>query len=262
MNGSARRMVMPEIDPELFMQALKELILLERNWIPTSEGTSLYIRPVTIATEPALGVRPSKAYLFYIILSPVGPYYSEGFNPTKIYVSDQYVRAAQGGVGDAKTSGNYGPTLLVSKQAVSKGYTQVLWLDAIEQRYVEEVGTSNIFFCKDNELITPPLGGTILPGVTRNSVIQLAKHWGLKVSERQIAIDEVVEGCHSGAIREVFATGTAAVVSPVGLICYNGKDIQITDGQTGDLTRKFYDEIMGIQYGVKEDPFDWLVRLT
>jgi branched-chain amino acid aminotransferase len=164
-------------------------------------------------------------------------------------------------VGEAKTSGNYGPTLFVSQQAVSKGYTQVLWLDATEHRFVEEVGTSNIFFLKENELITPPLGGTILPGVTRDSVIQLARHWGIKVAERPIAIEEAIEGCQSGSVKEVFATGTAAVVSPVGLICYKHKDIQVSDGQTGKLTLKLYEEIMGIQYGLKEDLFDWKVRI-
>jgi branched-chain amino acid aminotransferase len=169
------------------------------------------------------------------------------------------VRAAKGGVGEAKTSGNYGPTLFESQQAVSKGYTQVLWLDAKEHRYVEEVGTSNIFFLKDEELITPPLGGTILPGVTRDSVIQLARHWGIKVSERAISIDEAIDGCLSGTVQEVFATGTAAVVSPVGLICYKNKDIPVAGGQTGKLTRKLYDEIMGIQYGMKEDIFSWKV---
>jgi branched-chain amino acid aminotransferase len=262
MNASARRMVMPEIEPGLFHQALKELILIERNWIPTSEGTSLYIRPTMIATEPALGVRPSERYLFYIVLSPVGAYYAEGFNPTRIYVSDEYVRAARGGVGEAKTSGNYGPTLLVSQQAGKKGYTQVLWLDAIERRYVEEVGTSNIFFFIDGELITPPLGGTILPGITRDSVIQLGRRWGMKVSERLIAIDEVIEAWRRGSLKEMFATGTAAVISPVGEVCYKERDYKVADGKTGELAGKLYEEITGIQYGRKEDPFGWRVRIA
>ena len=257
MNRSARRMVMPEIDPEFFLKALKELILLERNWIPHSEGTSLYIRPTMIANEPALGVRPSNQYIFYIILSPVGAYYPEGFNPTRIYVSDGYIRAASGGVGEAKTSGNYGPTLYVQKEASAKGYTQVLWLDAKDRKYVEEVGTSNIYFYLDDELITPPLEGTILPGITRDSVIQLAKHWGIKVTERPISIDEVIESCKSGAMKEMFATGTAAVISPVGEIGYKDEDIQITGGQTGELSKKLYDELIGIQYGRLEDPFGW-----
>ena len=262
MNASARRMVMPELDQDLFLRALKELILLDRGWIPKSEGTSLYIRPTMIATEPALGVRPAKEYLFFIVLGPVGAYYPEGFNPTKIYVSDHYVRAVRGGVGQAKTSGNYGATLYISREASQKGYTQVLWLDAIERKYVEEVGTSNIFFFINDELVTPPLGGTILPGVTRDSVLQLANHWGMNAVERPISIEEVVEGCRSGSLQEMFASGTAAVISPVGLICYKEEDFQVADGQTGELAKKLYDEITGIQYGRREDPFGWRLRLA
>ncbi|MBU0986659.1 MAG: branched-chain amino acid aminotransferase, partial [Proteobacteria bacterium] len=201
MNASARRMVMPEVDFSFIFEALKKLILLDREWIPKSEGTSLYIRPTMIANEPALGVRPADQYLFYIILGPVGAYYPEGFSPTKIYVSDEYVRAVKGGAGEAKTSGNYGPTLIASKQAAEKGYTQVLWIDAKERKYVEEVGTSNIFFMINNELVTPPLKGTILPGVTRDSVIQIARHWGLKVSERLISIEDVINGINNESLK-------------------------------------------------------------
>ncbi len=262
MNASARRMVMPEVDTEFFLKALKTLVLLDREWIPKSEGTSLYIRPTMIANEPALGVRPSDQYLFYIILGPVGAYYPEGFNPTRIYVSDEYVRAAKGGVGEVKTSGNYGATLLVSKEAAEKGYTQVLWLDAKERTYVEEVGTSNIFFCMNNEVVTPPLGGTILPGVTRDSVLQIARGWGLKVTERLVSIEEVIDGCKSGKLKEMFATGTAAIISPVGEICFKGKDFLVAEGQTGELSQKLYDEILGIQYGYKDDPFGWRIRLA
>ena len=262
MNASARRMVMPEVDSDFVLKVLKELILLEREWIPKSEGTSLYIRPTMIANEPALGVRPAEQYLFFIILGPVGAYYPEGFNPTKIYVSDEYVRAAKGGAGEAKTSGNYGPTLLASKQAASKGYTQVLWVDAKERKYVEEVGTSNIFFYINDELLTPPLGGTILPGVTRDSVLQIARHWGLNVSERPISIEEVVEKAKNGSLKEMFATGTAAVISPVGEICYKEEVFQIADGQTGELSQNLYDELTGIQYGHKEDPFGWQLRIA
>lgn len=262
LNGSARRMVMPELDPDLFLQGMKELILLDREWIPKSEGTSLYIRPTMIATEPGLGIRPAEEYLFYIVLGPVGAYYPEGFSPTRIYVSDGYVRAARGGVGEAKTSGNYGATLYVSQQATKQGYTQVLWLDAKESKYVEEVGTSNIFFFINDELVTPPLRGTILPGVTRDSVLQLANHWGLKVSERLIAIEEVVEGCNSGSLKEMFATGTAAVISPVGVLGYKSEDFQVADGDTGELSQRLYDEITSIQYGRREDPFGWRLRIA
>jgi branched-chain amino acid aminotransferase len=262
MNASARRMVMPELDPDLFLRAMKELILLDRSWIPTLVGTSFYIRPTMIATEPALGVRPADEYRFFIVLCPVGAYYREGFNPTRIYVSDEHMRAAPGGVGEAKTSGNYGPTLFVSKQAAQKGYTQVLWLDAQKRKYVEEVGTSNIFFVIDDELVTPPLGGTILAGVTRDSVLQLARHWGLKATERLIAIDEVIKGCQNGGLTEAFASGTAAVISPVGEIGYKGQDFRVADGQVGELSQKLYDVITGIQYGYSEDPFGWRVRIA
>ncbi len=262
MNASARRLVMPELDPELFLQAMKELIRLDRAWLPTLAGTSLYLRPTMIATEPALGVRPANEYLFFIVMCPVGAYYREGFNPTRIYVSDSYVRAAPGGVGEAKTSANYGPTLFVSQEAIKQGYTQVLWLDARERKYVEEVGTSNIFFVIDDVLVTPPLGGTILAGVTRDSVLHLAQQWGLTVAERSMTIDEVIKGCKTGAVTEAFATGTAAVISPVGEIGYMGEDFQVADGQVGELSQKLYDVITGIQSGRLEDPFGWRMRVT
>lgn len=261
MNYSCQRMVMPELDAELFFRAMKELVLLDKQWVPQSEGSSLYIRPTMIATEPCLGVRPSNEYLFFMLTSPVGAYYAEGFGPTRIFVSDNYVRAAKGGVGQAKTSGNYGPTLLVSKQAAQKGYTQVLWLDAQERRYVEEVGTSNIFFLFENELVTPPLGGTILPGITRDSVMRLAKQWRMQVTERQVEIEEVIQGCQDGTLKEMFATGTAAVISPVGEIGYKGTDYRIADGSVGELSQKLYDTLTGIQYGRLDDPFGWRVRL-
>ena len=261
MNGSAERMMMPGIDPALFMDAVKSLILLDQDWIPHSEGTSLYIRPTMIASEAALGVRPATEYLFYIIIGPVGAYYPEGFNPTRIYVSNQYVRAVKGGAGEAKTACNYGPTLFIQQQAAQKGYTQVLWLDAIENRYAEEVGTSNIFFRFAEELITPPLGGSILSGITRDSVIRLAHHWGITITERPVAIDEITAGCRDGSLKEMFATGTAAVISPVGEIGYKGENLTIGNGQVGELSLKFYDEITGIQYGRKEDHFGWVKRL-
>jgi branched-chain amino acid aminotransferase len=214
-----------------------------------------------IATEAALGVRPATQYLFFIVASPVGAYYPQGFNPTRIFVSDKYVRATPGGSGEAKTSGNYGPTLLALKEAKDQGYTQVLWLDATERKYVEEVGTSNIFFVLDDELVTPPLGGTILQGITRDSVIQLAGHWGVKISERAITIDEITAGCENGTVKEIFATGTAAVISPVGEICYKGREYKVADGQTGELSETLYNELTGIQYGRKDDPFGWHVRI-
>jgi branched-chain amino acid aminotransferase len=262
MNRGAARLVMPEIPPDLYLEAIKQLVLLDRAWIPTSEGTSLYIRPTMIANEAALGVKPSDSYLFFIVIGPVGPYYPGGFNPTRIYVCDNYIRSAQGGAGDSKTSGNYAPTLLVAKEAAAKGYTQVLWLDAKEFKYVEEVGTSNIFFRIQDELITPPLEGTILPGVTRDSVIHLARHWGMKVTERKISIDEIIDAIASGSLKEMFATGTAAVISPVGEICFKGKDYTVAGGRIGDVSLRLYEELTGIQYGLREDPFGWSVRIA
>ena len=262
MNLSARRMVMPQLDTEAFMSAVKELVLLDRYWMPTSEGTSIYIRPTMIATQAVLGVQPSATFLFFVVLSPVGPFYKEGFNPTRIFVSDEYIRAARGGVGNAKTSGNYGPTLYVSEDAKKRGYTQVLWLDAVERRYIEEVGTSNIFLVIDGELVTPSLSGSILSGVTRDSVIQIARSWGIPVTERRISMAEVADGCLSGAISEAFATGTAAVVSPIGEIGYMGEDVPVGEGETGPLAQRLYDEITGIQYGYRDDPFGWRVRIA
>ena len=262
MNRSALRMVMPEVNPDLFLTAMKELVVLDRNWLPTSEGTSLYIRPTMIATEPGVGIRPSKQYLFYIILCSVGPYYPEGFNPTRIYVSDQHVRAIKGGVGESKTSGNYGSTLFVSQSAAEKGYTQVLWLDGRERKYIEEVGTSNVFFQFPDEVVTPPLDGTILPGITRDSVLQMLRAWGFTVSERLISIEEVVNGCRSGELIELFASGTAAVISPVGEIHYKGEDFQIADGQTGALADRLYRDLTDIQYGRRDDAFGWRICIT
>jgi branched-chain amino acid aminotransferase len=260
-NRSARRLCMAETDAEMFMEGMKTLILLDRDWIPSSPGTSLYIRPTMIATEAALGVKPSSRYLFFIIIGPVGPYYPEGFSPTRIYVTKSYVRAAKGGVGETKTGGNYAASLYAATKAQELGYTQVLWLDAAEHKYVEEVGTSNIFFRIGDELITPPLAGTILPGVTRDSVLFLAREWGIPVNERLITIDEVLQDAEMGRLQEMFATGTAAVISPVGEIGYQDRVIPVADGKTGPLAQRLYDEITAIQYGQKPDPYGWVVKI-
>ena len=261
MNSSAERMCMPAVDPDLFMDAVKKLVLLDRNWIPKGRGTSLYIRPTMIATEPALGVHPANEYLFFIVIGPVGAYYSEGFSPTKIYVTEDYVRSVRGSIGYCKAAANYAASLYASRLAMEQGYTQVLWLDAIERKNVEEVGTSNIFFLIGDELITPPLSGSILPGVTRNSVIQIAKNWGIRVSERPLSMDEILAASSAGTLREVFASGTAAIVSPVGQIYYREKLHVINEGKIGEITEKLYNEILQIQYGEKEDPFGWRVRI-
>ena len=261
MNRSAERLCMAQIDRDLFMEGLTQLVLLEKDWIPRDPGTSLYIRPTMIATEPALGVHPSSQYTFFIIVGPVGAYYPEGFGPTKIYVSEKYVRAAQGGVGDCKAAGNYAASLYASQEALEMGYTQVLWLDARERKYVEEVGTSNIFFVVGDDLVTPPLSGSILSGIMRNSIMRLAESWGINVVEDRLSIDELLKLNDEGVLKEVFASGTAAIVSPVGQIYYHGSEYVIGDGNTGPLTEKLYNHILRIQYGEAEDPFGWRVKI-
>ncbi len=260
MNASALRMCMPRFPVDQIIKAVKALVYLERDWVPSADGASLYIRPTMIATQPALGVQPSADYIFYIILAPAGPYYAEGFGPTRIYVSDEYVRAARGGVGMVKTAGNYAASLFMSEIAKKEGYTQVLWLDAKEKRYVEEVGTSNIFFKLGDALVTPALTGSILDGITRNSVIELARSWGLAVVEREISIEEIVAGVESGALEEAFGTGTAAVISPVGEFFYKGKTYPVADGKAGAFSARLFQELQGIQRGSREDPFGWTVR--
>ncbi|MCF8061974.1 MAG: branched-chain amino acid aminotransferase [Deltaproteobacteria bacterium] len=259
MNRSAARICMPDLDIPLAMEALQRLILLDRDWVPGSPGTSLYIRPTMIATDPFLGVRPSHRYIFYIIIGPVGAYYKEGLNPVKIYVEDKYIRAAVGGIGEAKTAGNYAASILAAEEAHAKGYTQVLWLDAVERKYVEEVGTMNIFFVINDEVITAPLNGSILPGITRDSVIRIPGDWGVKVSERPLAIDEVTAAAEDGSLKEAFGAGTAAVISPVGQLTYKGRDYSVAGGRMGDLSQRLYDEIVGIQYVEKEDPYGWRI---
>ena len=261
-NRSARRLCMAETDPEIFMQGMKALILLDRDWIPVSKGTSLYIRPTMIATEAALGVKPSSRYLFFIILGPVGPYYPEGFSPTRIYVTKSYVRAAKGGVGETKTGGNYAASLFAASKAQEMGYTQVLWLDAAEHKYVEEVGTSNIFFLIRDELITPPLAGTILPGVTRDSVIHLAENWGIKVTERPITIDEVLKTAQNGRLEGDVCHRHGGGDFPGGRNRFPGAGYPRGRRKTGPLAQRLYDEITGIQYGVKKDPFGWVVKIA
>lgn len=260
-NRSAERVCMPAVDEGLFMDGMKKLLILEKEWIPKNQGTSLYIRPAMLATEPHLGVRPSKEYLFFIILCPVGAYYKEGLNPVKIYVEDTYVRAARGGTGEAKTAGNYAASLLAAEKAKAKGFTQVLWLDAAQRRYVEEVGTMNMFFVIENEVMTAPLTGSVLGGITRDSVIRLVKDWGLKISERSLAIDEVIDTAVDGRLTEAFGTGTAAVISPVGQITYKDKDYIVAGGDMGELSQRLYKEIVAVQYGEKEDPYGWRVQI-
>jgi len=261
LNNSARLLCIPEIDEAFALDALKQLLIIEKDWVPSTPGTSLYIRPTIIATDPFLGVRASHTYRYFIILSPVGAYYAEGFNPVKIWVTRNHVRAVRGGVGEAKTMGNYAASLYAGEQAHKHGYTQVLWLDGIEQKYIEEVGAMNIFFVINGELITPMLTGSILPGITRDTVIALARKWDIKVTERKISIDEVLDAHKSGKLEEIFGSGTAAVISPVGEIKYGDTVITVGNGSVGSMANKFYKTISDIQYGNTEDPAGWIETL-
>ncbi len=259
MNRSGHRLCMPELDENFILEAMLQLLELEKDWVPSADGTSLYIRPTIIATDPYIGLRPSFTYRFFIILSPVGAYYPEGFDPVKIWVTSKYVRAVRGGVGEAKTAGNYAASLYATKLANEDGYTQVMWLDGVELKYVEEVGSMNIFFVIDDELVTPKLNGSILSGVTRDSVIQLARSWGIPVVERKISIDEVYAAHADGSLKEVFGSGTAAVISPVGNIKFDGREITVGDGGVGPLAARFFNDLTAIQYGRAKDPFNWIM---
>jgi branched-chain amino acid aminotransferase len=262
LNRSCQRLCMPEIDEDFALGVLNQLLTMEKDWVPAQPETSLYIRPTIIAMDPYIGVRASHTYRFFIILSPVGAYYPEGFNPVKILVSHEYVRAVRGGVGEAKTPGNYAASILAGEKAHKEGYSQVLWLDGVEQKFIEEVGSMNIFFVIADEIVTPQLNGSILPGITRDSVINLAKHWKDKVSERRISIDELMQAHANGKLQEVFGSGTAAVISPVGEIKYGDRVITIAGGEVGPVARKYYDAITGIQYGKAEDPLGWIVPVA
>jgi len=255
---------MPDIDPELFVGAIKANVDVERDWIPEKSGTSLYIRPFIIADEPFLGVQASNHYKFIIICSPVGPYYDipgGGMAPTSIYVEKEYVRAAVGGVGFAKVGGNYGGALKAQESAAEKGCAQVLWLDALEHSYVEEIGAGNAFFMIDDEVITAPLLGTILPGVTRASIIELLKKWGVKISERRLRIEEIVKASEDGTLQEISASGTAAVISPVKELKFKDSSLTVGEGDIGPLAQKLYDTLYGIQTGAIADDMGWTVEV-
>lgn len=254
---SSRRLCIPEIDYDTFINAVQELVKLDSDWIPRKRGESLYIRPFIFATESFLGVRISRSYRLMIILSPVGAYYKEGLNPIRLITCGEYVRAVKGGLGTAKTPANYAASLLPAEEAKKEGFTQVLWLDGVEHKYIEEVGSMNICFIIGDELVTPSLEGTILDGVTRDSALCLARDWGIKVIERKISIDELFATAKTGALKEVFGTGTAAVISPVGEIQHGKSVITINNKKIGQLSQKLYDELTGIQYGERPDKFAW-----
>lgn len=261
MNRSANRLCIPEIDVDFVMEALVKLIEIEKDWVPASQGTALYIRPFIIATDPYLGVKVSDTYKFFIILSPSGPYYKNGFQPVSLYVENYYTRASEGGTGEAKCSGNYAASLIAGDKAKEMGYDQVLWLDAKEKRYIEEVGSMNMFVVISGEVLTASLDGTILPGITRDSIIKILKDKGYKVTERKVSLDEIVKALKAGKLDEAFGTGTAAVVSPVGRLRIGDEEYTIGDGKTGKITQMLYDTLTGIQKGRVEDKFGWLYRL-
>ncbi len=256
---SSQRLCIPPLDPDIALKSLVTLVGIEKDWVPSTVGTSLYVRPAIIASEPFLGVRPAKSYIYYVILSPVGAYYPEGINPVRILVVDKYVRAVEGGVGGAKTGVNYAASLYAAEEAKHAGFTQVLWLDGRERKYIDEVGTMNIMMKIGDEIVTPPLSGTILAGVTRDSALTLMRDWGLRVSERPVTIDEVAAAARKGTLEEVWGTGTAAVISPVGELAYKGERLVINGGRIGTLTQKLYDAIVGIQYGTAPDTRGWTV---
>jgi branched-chain amino acid aminotransferase len=260
-NRSAKRMCIPQFDEAFALEALKELLKIDKRWVPGAPGTSLYIRPTIIAMDPFLGVRASNTYRFFIILCPVGAYYKEGFNPVKIWVTDKFVRAVRGGTGEVKTAGNYAASLFAGEEAHRIGFTQVLWLDGVELKYIEEVGSMNIFFVINNEIVTPMLSGSILSGITRDSVIRLSKTWGNPASERKISIDEVIEAHRTGNLQEAFGSGTAAVISPVGEIKYKDKVLKVGNGGVGSMAQKFFSAITDIQYGKTKAPDGWILKL-
>lgn len=255
LNVSNERLCIPQIDVDFAIEATSQLVNIDKDWIPKQAGTSLYIRPFIIGCDPFLGVHPASRYMFIIILSPVGAYYATGLNPTKILVEDKYVRAVRGGIGYAKTGGNYAASLKAQDDA--KGFSQVLWLDGVDRKYIEEVGAMNVFFVIGDEVVTPELQGSILPGITRKSSIELLRSWGLKVVERRLSIDEVTDAAKTGALKEMFGTGTAAVISPVGELSYKGNSIIINDGKIGELSQKLYDAMTSIQLGTAPDTFGW-----
>ncbi|MFU8812434.1 MAG: branched-chain amino acid aminotransferase [Balneolaceae bacterium] len=257
-SNSSRRMSIPEMEKEVFIESIKELVRLDHGWVPKKRGHSLYLRPFLFASQEYIGARAADEYRFMVITSPVAAYYKEGFNPVSLTTTDKYVRAVKGGTGFAKAAGNYAGSFYPARQAQEAGYTQILWLDAMEHRYIEEVGTMNIFFLMDDVLVTPPLAGTVLPGITRSSVLALAEEWGVDTEERRISIDEVFDAHKAGHLKEVFGSGTAAVISPVGLIHHNGKTIELDQEHIGPFAKKMFDSITGIQYGEREDPFGWV----
>ena len=261
MNDSCDRMCIPRIPEAETLEFLKELIRLEADWVPSAEGTSLYIRPFIIATDPHLGVHASKTYLFCIILSPVGSYYPEGINPVRIYVENEDVRAVRGGTGFTKCGGNYAASIRAGERAEAAGYTQVLWLDGVERKYIEEVGSMNVLFKIDGKIVTPQLNGSVLPGITRRSCLELLRDWGYTVEERLLSAEELFTAAENGKLEEAWGSGTAAVISPIGEMGWGEHHVTINNGEIGQLTHRLYDTLTGIQWGREPDPYGWTVKL-
>lgn len=261
LNISNERLCIPQIDEAFGVEAIKALVQVDADWIPNAKDASLYIRPFIIATDPFLGVRAGKEYMFMVILSPVGAYYPEGLDPVRIFVETEYVRSVKGGLGFTKAGANYVASMKAQNKAKELHYTQVLWLDGVERKYIEEVGTMNVFFVIDNKVITPALEGSILSGITRRSCIEMLESWGLELEERRISIDEISKAADECRLNEAFGTGTAAVISPIGELCYNGKCMKINNGEIGTLSQKLYDTLTGIQWGKIEDTFGWTTNV-
>lgn len=261
LNISNERLCIPKLDENFALQCIEKLVSVEKDWVPHAPGTSLYIRPFIFATDAHVGVHPGKHLLFVIICSPVGNYYPEGLDPVKIYVESKYVRAVKGGMGYAKTAGNYAASLKAQDEAEERQYTQVLWLDGVERKYVEEVGTMNVFFVIGDEVVTPALQGSILPGITRMSALEILKSWGLKVTESPIAIEELYQAYQNGQLKEAFGTGTAAVISPIGQLKWEDRVMEINNGKIGEISQKLYDTLTGIQWGRLPDTMQWTVEV-
>ncbi len=261
MNSSAERLGLPQIDENEFVNLVKTLVKLEQDWVPHNEGTSLYIRPFMFGNDETLGVHSINHAKLMVILSPVGAYYAEGLNPVKICIETEDVRTVRGGTGYTKCGGNYAASVRAGERAEKKGYSQVLWLDGVERKYIEEVGAMNVMFKINGEVVTPKLTGSILPGITRKSAIELMKNWGMKVSERLLSVDELISAVENGTLEEAWGTGTAAVVSPIGYLSINGKEYKINNNEIGATTQKLYDELTGIQWGKVEDKHGWIVKI-
>ncbi len=261
LNSSHNRLCIPPVDVDFAVEAVKTLLRVDMDWMPKEEGTSMYIRPFVIATDPHLGVRASNDYLFAIIMSPVAAYYPEGMAPVKIYVEDEDVRAVRGGTGEAKAGGNYAATIRAQIKAAEKGYTQVLWLDGVHRKYIEEVGTMNVFFCIDDTVVTPALSGSILPGITRRSCLEMLRSWSIPCEERLLSVDEVRAALKNGRVKEAFGTGTAAVISPIGHLAFGEQVYEINNGNTGPISQRLYDELTGIQWGRLPDKFGWTTEV-